>query len=68
MPGNNEWYHAANGSTSEPLTFQESAERLESPPFSRPAGRVYAAAAQAGEMRRGDESIFGGLGDLLDGD
>lgn len=41
---------------------------LQSLPFSRLAGRIYAAAPQAGGRRKGEGSILGGLGDLLDGD
>jgi uncharacterized protein (AIM24 family) len=41
---------------------------LQSLPFSRLAGRIYAAAPQGGGRRKGEGSILGGLGDLLDGD
>jgi uncharacterized protein (TIGR00266 family) len=40
---------------------------LQSLPFSRLAGRIYAAAPQAGGRRREEGSILGGLGNLLDG-
>ena len=40
---------------------------LQSLPFSRLAGRIYAAAPQAGGKRREEGSILGGLGNLLDG-
>jgi uncharacterized protein (TIGR00266 family) len=41
---------------------------LQSLPFSRLAGRMLSAAPQGGGQRRGEGSILGGLGDLLDGD
>jgi uncharacterized protein (TIGR00266 family) len=41
---------------------------LQSLPFSRLAGRVYAAAPQGGGRARGEGSILGGLGRFLDGD
>jgi uncharacterized protein (TIGR00266 family) len=41
---------------------------LQSLPFSRLAGRMLAAAPQAGGQRQGEGSILGGLGDLLGGD
>lgn len=41
---------------------------LQSLPFSRLAGRVYAAAPQGGGKHKGEGSILGGLGNLLDGD
>lgn len=41
---------------------------LQSLPFSRLADRIYASAPRAGGKRRGEGSILGGLGDLLDGD
>ncbi|NII11428.1 TIGR00266 family protein [Oleiagrimonas sp. C23AA] len=41
---------------------------LQSLPFSRMAGRMLAAAPQGGGQRRGEGSILGGLGDLIDGD
>ncbi|MBL4639198.1 MAG: TIGR00266 family protein [Kordiimonadaceae bacterium] len=41
---------------------------LQSMPFSRLAGRIWASAPQAGGQRRGEGSILGGLGDMLDGD
>lgn len=41
---------------------------LQSLPFSRLAGRIYAAAPQTGGKRQGEGSILGGLGNLLDGD
>ncbi|HNM47311.1 MAG TPA: TIGR00266 family protein, partial [Candidatus Sumerlaeota bacterium] len=37
-------------------------------PFSRLAGRIFAAAPQGGGRARGEGSILGGLGGLLDGD
>jgi uncharacterized protein (TIGR00266 family) len=41
---------------------------LQSLPFSRLAGRIYAAAPQTGRGGREEGSILGGLGNLLDGD
>jgi TIGR00266 family protein len=41
---------------------------LQSLPFSRLAGRMLAAAPQAGGQNRGEGSVLGGLGRLLDGD
>lgn len=41
---------------------------LQSLPFSRLAGRMLAAAPQGGGESRGEGSILGGLGNLLDGD
>ncbi len=41
---------------------------LQSLPFSRFADRIYEAAPKTGNKRRGEGSILGGLGDLLDGD
>ncbi|MEW5975909.1 MAG: TIGR00266 family protein [Acidobacteriota bacterium] len=41
---------------------------LQSLPFSRLADRIYQAAPSAGGSRRGEGSILGGLGGLLDGD
>ncbi len=41
---------------------------LQSLPFSRLADRIIASAPRAGGRRRGEGSILGGLGDLLDGD
>jgi uncharacterized protein (TIGR00266 family) len=41
---------------------------LQSLPFSRLAGRIFAAAPQAGGHRRGEGSILGALGGLIDGD
>ncbi len=41
---------------------------LQSLPFSRLADRIYAAAPQTGGRGRGEGSILGGLGGLLDGD
>ncbi|MBN1344864.1 MAG: TIGR00266 family protein [Phycisphaerae bacterium] len=41
---------------------------LQSLPFSRLAGRIYAAAPQTSGKRKGEGSILGSLGDLLDGD
>jgi uncharacterized protein (TIGR00266 family) len=41
---------------------------LQSLPFSRLAGRVFAAAPQGGGQDRGEGSVLGGLGRLLDGD
>jgi len=41
---------------------------VQSLPFSRLAGRIISLAPQTGTSRRGEGSILGGLGDLLDGD
>jgi len=41
---------------------------LQSLPFSRLAGRIYSAAPQTGGRRRGEGSILGTIGDMLDGD
>ena len=41
---------------------------LQSLPFSRMAGRMLAAAPQAGGQRRGEGSVLGSLGDILGGD
>ena len=41
---------------------------LQSLPLSRLADRIYAAAPKAGGTRRGEGSVLGGLGGLLDGD
>ena len=41
---------------------------LQSLPFSRLADRIYAAAPQTGGPRKGEGSILGGLGNMLDGD
>jgi uncharacterized protein (TIGR00266 family) len=41
---------------------------MQSLPFSRLASRIYAAAPQTGGQRRGEGSVLGGLGNLLDGD
>jgi uncharacterized protein (TIGR00266 family) len=41
---------------------------LQSLPFSRLADRIYAAAPQTGGRRKGEGSVLGGIGDLLDGD
>jgi uncharacterized protein (TIGR00266 family) len=41
---------------------------LQSLPFSRLAGRIYAAAPQSGRGGREEGSVLGGLGRLLDGD
>jgi uncharacterized protein (TIGR00266 family) len=41
---------------------------LQSLPFSRMADRIFKAAPSAGGKRRGDGSVLGGLGGLLDGD
>ena len=41
---------------------------IQSLPFSRLANRVLAMAPKAGGNKRGEGSILGGLGDLLDGD
>lgn len=41
---------------------------LQSLPFSRLAGRIYAAAPQTGGGGQGEGSILGGLGRMLDGD
>jgi uncharacterized protein (AIM24 family) len=41
---------------------------IQSLPFSRLADRVYAAAPQGGGKARGEGSVLGGLGRLLDGD
>jgi uncharacterized protein (AIM24 family) len=40
---------------------------LQSLPFSRMADRILAHAPKAGGSRKGEGSILGGLGDLLDG-
>lgn len=40
---------------------------IQSLPFSRLAKQVYAAAPQTGGRRKGEGSVLGGLGDLLDG-
>lgn len=40
---------------------------LQSLPFSRLAGRIYAAAPQTGGRRQGEGSVLGGLGDLIGG-
>ncbi len=90
MAGKAVWFHAQDGQSSDPLTLEELAARLDSLaggeglflatltgpgriwlqslPFSRLAGRVYAAAPQTGGKRKGEGSILGGLGNLLDGD
>jgi uncharacterized protein (TIGR00266 family) len=41
---------------------------IQSLPFSRLADRIYASAPQGGGQQRGEGSILGGLGNLLDGD
>ncbi|MGV6832682.1 MAG: TIGR00266 family protein [bacterium] len=41
---------------------------IQSLPFSRLAGRVLRAAPQTGGRNRGEGSILGGIGDILDGD
>jgi len=41
---------------------------IQSLPFSRLASRVFAAAPQGGGKQKGEGSILGSLGDLLDGD
>jgi len=41
---------------------------LQSLPFSRMAGRMLAAAPQGGGQNRGEGSVLGGLGRILDGD
>lgn len=41
---------------------------IQSLPFSRLAGRILALAPQSGGKTRGEGSILGGLGDMLDGD
>jgi len=41
---------------------------LQSLPFSRLADRIFAAAPKAGGKQRGEGSVLGGLGRLLDGD
>ncbi len=41
---------------------------LQSLPLSRLADRIYAAAPKAGGTARGEGSVLGGLGRLLDGD
>jgi uncharacterized protein (TIGR00266 family) len=41
---------------------------IQSLPFSRLAGRVLASAPQGGGKNRGEGSILGGLGDIIDGD
>lgn len=41
---------------------------IQSLPFSRLAGRVLASAPRGGGKNKGESSILGGLGDLLDGD
>ena len=41
---------------------------IQSLPFSRLANRVLAYAPKSGGKSRGEGSILGGLGDLLDGD
>ncbi len=41
---------------------------IQSLPFSRLAGRVWAAAPQGGGKQKGEGSVLGGLGNLLDGD
>ncbi|MDH7447057.1 TIGR00266 family protein [Aquimarina sp. 2201CG14-23] len=41
---------------------------IQSLPFSRLANRIFASAPKAGGKSRGEGSILGGLGDLLDGD
>ena len=41
---------------------------LQSLPFSRLAGRIFAAAPQGGGKSQGEGSVLGGLGNLIDGD
>jgi uncharacterized protein (TIGR00266 family) len=41
---------------------------IQSLPFSRLAGRIYAAAPQTGGARKGEGSVLGGIGDLVMGD
>ncbi|HMQ43852.1 MAG TPA: TIGR00266 family protein, partial [Mariniflexile sp.] len=41
---------------------------IQSLPFSRLAGRVLASAPQGGGKQKGEGSILGGLGNILDGD
>jgi hypothetical protein len=41
---------------------------IQSLPFSRLANRVLASAPKEGGKSRGEGSILGGIGDLLDGD
>ena len=41
---------------------------VQSLPFSRLASRVWASAPQMGGKHKGEGSILGGLGDLIDGD
>ena len=41
---------------------------MQSLPFSRMAGRIFAAAPQGGGQNRGEGSVLGGLGGLLSGD
>jgi len=41
---------------------------LQSLPFSRMADRILAHAPSRGGKRKGEGSILGGLGDLIDGD
>ncbi|MGI9546354.1 MAG: TIGR00266 family protein [Flavobacteriaceae bacterium] len=41
---------------------------IQSLPFSRLAGRIWAAAPKGGGKDKGEGSILGGLGDILDGD
>ncbi|MEM8646629.1 MAG: AIM24 family protein [Pseudomonadota bacterium] len=41
---------------------------IQSLPFSRLAGRLYASMPQTGGRRTGEGSVLGGLGDMLDGD
>ena len=41
---------------------------IQSLPFSRLASRIFAAAPQMGGKQKGEGSVLGGLGNLLDGD
>jgi uncharacterized protein (AIM24 family) len=41
---------------------------VQSLPFSRLAGRIWAAAPSAGGKSKGEGSLLGGIGNLLDGD
>ncbi len=41
---------------------------IQSLPFSRLAGRIFAASPQAGSRKVGEGSVLGGIGNLLDGD
>ncbi|HCQ85171.1 MAG TPA: TIGR00266 family protein, partial [Verrucomicrobiales bacterium] len=41
---------------------------LQSLPFSRLADRIIASAPRSGGSRKGEGSLLGGIGDMLDGD